>query len=740
MGFEKLSIFTLLLLLVLSKGQVNAQIRTIADSDVERLVEEVFIKGDCANVSNIRSIGNLKGLGYFEGGAPNIGMERGLIIASGDVAGAQGPNQSEGWTSQFNDGLEDIYLKGLSTGVLYDNVGIEFDFIPQKERVSFRYVFASEEYCEFVGSVFNDVFGFFVSGPGINGPFENGAINVALIPETNDLVSINSVNHRFNSEYYVKNELLVDANQCGISFNPLYINEVEYDGFTVVLEAVFEVIPCETYTIRLIVGDVGDDKLDSAVFLEAQSFDIGPQVEVNFIPEIPTGGRVLVEGCNRGRVVFQRTDEVRFDEDLEVTYRFTDRSNATAGIDFPTLPNPIIIPANETSVSFPLEAFPDNINEQAEIVAIELDIPCNCTRGDNTLVRLQDPVEMTAIIDTTVLCKDEPGEVEIQLVEGTGGYRYTWETGDRQNPLLLLAAEEERNYRVTVTDLCNDTLIADMPVVLIEQGKAQLSGVFDWCPGTSLEVPINLSGQPPWALEYQLGDSRIFRDNINSSPFFVPINQSGTLELTFFSDANCTGPISGSINVESTGPIANPMITPLECPGSETASIQLNIQSQVAYNVQWNVPVNDPERPTNLGAGTYQFVVTDVDGCTYRDQIIIEAPDRATAIRNRCVSFDLETNVYIPNAFSPDNDGNNDEFRIFTNPEIVGMVRSFRVFDRWGNLLFERRDFEPGDQRVAWDGTHRGQLLLPGIYIYSLEFEDVLGQISILRGNVALIR
>lgn len=747
MSFKKQFITTLLLALSFLGGNTNDLlpphlangIRAVADDNVERLVEEVFIKGDCANISNIRSIGDPRGLGFFEGGLP-IGMETGLIIATGDVAGAQGPNLSEGWTSQFNDTNEDIYLKDLSTGFLFDNVGIEFDFVPQKEVVSFRYVFASEEYCEFVGSIFNDVFGFFVSGPGINGPFENGAINVALIPETNDLVAINSVNHRFNPEFYVKNELQTDANKCGIPFSPRNPSEIEYDGFTVVLEAIFEVIPCETYNIRLVVGDVGDDKLDSAVFLEAKSFDIGPQVEVKYSPEIAEAGNVLVEGCNQGRIVFQRSDQIRFDQDLEVSYRFTKNSNAESGVDFPNIPNPIIIPANTFSVSIPMEAFPDDVNEQAEILGIELDIACNCTRVDNTLAILKDPEPMEAIVDTTVLCRDEPGEVEIELSQGTGGYRYLWETGSRQNPLLLLSAEEERSYQVTVTDLCEDTLSAALPVTLIAQGQASLSGVFDWCPGTDLQVPIDLTGQAPWALEYQLGDNRVFRDNVISSPFFVPINQTGTLALTFFSDDNCTGIINGQINIEPMGPLANPVVIPLECPGTATASIQLNVQSQAAYTIQWNSPVDNPENPTNLSEGNYQFVITDENGCTYTDQIVIDEPDLATALINKCSSFDLESNVYIPNAFSPNNDGNNDEFRIFVNQDIVATVKTMRIFDRWGNLVFERQDFEPGDRRVAWDGFHRGQLLSPGVYIYSLEFEDVLGQITILRGSVALMR
>jgi hypothetical protein len=164
----------------------------------EVLVQDVFVNGACKNISKIRSIGNRAGIGFFEGGRPSIGLEKGIILSTGNVKNAEGPNQKRDITTDFGDVSSDVDLVKLATGPVFDVVGIEFDFVPLDSFVNFRYVFASDEYCEYVGQKFNDVFGFFISGPGINGTFNNKGENVALVPGSNAFVSINTINYNQN--------------------------------------------------------------------------------------------------------------------------------------------------------------------------------------------------------------------------------------------------------------------------------------------------------------------------------------------------------------------------------------------------------------------------------------------------------------------------------------------------------------------------------------------------------------
>ena len=92
--------------------------------------------------------------------------------------------------------MNDPDLDQLSTFNTNDAAVLEFDFIPTGDSLSFNYSFGSDEYNEYVCGSVNDAFGFFLSGPGINGAYSNNAINLAIIPETDGTpVTINSVNN-----------------------------------------------------------------------------------------------------------------------------------------------------------------------------------------------------------------------------------------------------------------------------------------------------------------------------------------------------------------------------------------------------------------------------------------------------------------------------------------------------------------------------------------------------------------
>jgi hypothetical protein len=213
-----------------------------------------MLAGSGVLISNVTFTGANVAGGTFTGGlADGLGLDSGVILSSGNIANAVGPNTNDGITTS-NGTPGDATLNAIvgAGHTTFDAAVLEFDFVPATSNVSFRYVFASEEYNEFVGA-FNDVFAFVIDGQ-----------NVALIPATSTPVAINTVNLTTNSSFYRNN----DPSDLGIP-TPF---GTQFDGFTVVLTASATLTPGVTHHIKLVIADTDDGILDSAVFLQAGSF------------------------------------------------------------------------------------------------------------------------------------------------------------------------------------------------------------------------------------------------------------------------------------------------------------------------------------------------------------------------------------------------------------------------------------------------------------------------------------
>lgn len=247
------------------------QLAVSSNMTEQELVEDVLV-GQGVQVSNIQFTGATPSRGTFNSTNSNVGITEGVILSTGRIFDAIGPNNDPGGFSSNNDmgqdGDDDLeLLLGLGATTL-DAAVLEFDFVPIEDSIVFNYVFASEEYLEFVNDGYFDVFGFFLSGPGINGPYSNNAVNVALVPGTNTPVTIDNVNDQVNSDYYVDNG---DGETWPQTVNS---SIVQYDGLTIRMTAVLHVQACETYHIKLAIADVTDGIYDSAVFLEKGSFSL----------------------------------------------------------------------------------------------------------------------------------------------------------------------------------------------------------------------------------------------------------------------------------------------------------------------------------------------------------------------------------------------------------------------------------------------------------------------------------
>jgi gliding motility-associated-like protein len=126
------------------------------------------------------------------------------------------------------------------------------------------------------------------------------------------------------------------------------------------------------------------------------------------------------------------------------------------------------------------------------------------------------------------------------------------------------------------------------------------------------------------------------------------------------------------------------------------------------------------------GTATYSVRIVDKNGCAAEDQITIFVE----RIRR----------VFVPNAFSPNDDGVNDRLTIFADPAQVRVVKTFRVFNRWGETMYEIENFPPNDLTIGWNGKHREQLMNAGVYVYYAEIEFNDGEVVLYKGDVTLVR
>jgi hypothetical protein len=236
--------------------------------------------GSGATVSNVQYKGAAIAAGTFTGGSGIIGFQQGVVLSSGNVASIVGPQNVLPDTSTDNLLPGDPDLDQLVSGGTLDATVLEFDFsCPTASVISFQYVFASEEYDEYVNTIYNDVFAFFLNGQ-----------NIALVPNTGQPVAINNVNcdnpynppNGQNCAQYVTN----DCDSLGLGY-PCTNLATELDGLTVVFSAIGTLVPGPNH-IKLAIADRGDHVWDSDVFVRGQSFSCGNPGPA-FEPPTPCG-------------------------------------------------------------------------------------------------------------------------------------------------------------------------------------------------------------------------------------------------------------------------------------------------------------------------------------------------------------------------------------------------------------------------------------------------------------------
>jgi gliding motility-associated-like protein len=621
-------------LLLLLSIQAKSQL-IVGEVDPYILVTNVLV-GNGIKTSNISFTGYKRSIGFFENGATTkLQMDAGVILSTGLAVGVQGPNNvGDKTTAEFGSKAPGSFLLDqYATGTTYDAATLQFDFIPQTEEIVFNYIFASEEYIEYVDKNVSDIFGFFISGPGIV-----GEQNVALVPGTSLPVSIDNVNHLRNSQYF--------------KLNTIGEKTLQADGYTTILTAKLNLIPCQTYTIKLALADVGDDLLDSYVFIQAGSFKHKTSI----------GNDTFI--CNTG-----------FDIEL-------DAGNPTRQVRWST---------GDTTHKIRVKDYGE--------YWVEVFTDCGSFKDYKKVLPGVNPIDLGK---DTVYC----GDSFTRKLEILNRKFDTYKWSDGSTDEFLIAKKSGLYWLEVDKGGCKrrDSIFLTLePNPVIGFGKDTIiCGTIDMTLGPKQTAKSYL-----W--------------NTGDTSYRIRITKAGTYSV-LVNGVYCYN--RDTVSILSRKPVSfNLGNHRLEICQNDTVRLYTGIRDTFNYETRWNTGSHNPAILVSQ-SGRYKVVVRD-KLCNFL------ATDSVDVF-----AYQGDGNIWVANAFTPDNNGVNDIFKPVSDIAFFNHY-SFRVFDRWGQKLYETTDPNAG-----WDGYYKGELSKNDVYIWTLYFKSNCskGDNNFMRGSIHLIR
>ncbi|HLV41770.1 MAG TPA: choice-of-anchor L domain-containing protein [Brumimicrobium sp.] len=787
--------FLTLIISILSVSLI-AQLQTSGGQSPAQLVQNVLL-GSGVEVSNVNFSGSPGAIGTFNATNASIGIDEGIIMTTGTIN--PGPNGPHGPNNKEDAGIDNgtpgygqlSNLVGTST---FNATLLEFDFIPFSDTVRFKYVFASEEYPEFVDTDFNDVFAFFISGPGIPG----GTQNMAIIPGTTQPVTINNVNHKRNTQFFQSNG---DGNTAPYNSNPYY---VQYDGFTKPLEAISKVRCGEKYHLIIAIADVGDAIYDSGIFLEKNSLNSDQPVKVDYkLSSDPYGdGKTMAQSCTKANVTITRSGA---NINQALTIPINKSGSAVEGLDYSSVPSSVSFAPGQTSISFTIDALNNTALTGIANIILEFEIEDACGNMENQVIELFiKPVEAVEITlnDQSLFCPGEEIELIPEATGGGGGYTYSWSTG-ATTPTIMVNPASTQVYTVSVTDDClNETATTSAEVTVPNYDPLTIlanADIVEQCPYIPHSLIVEaIGGSGNYTYSWTNAEGReisIFAE--------AEVAARQTTTYTVVVTDECGESDTTDVTITVLSPPLVLEITPPQqiCPGDSvlltvnpsggfgdyyylwphseetTQSVWVKPDSNTRYDVivkddcqtfqvQTHTLVNivRPEADFNaitepkfiglpitfanltyngesyywdLGDGSSSTMMHPNNTYTVPGtyDITLIATDRYGCLDSITKPLTIleEFYLYIPNSFTPDRNRLNSTFSIST----IGVVEFYiKIFNRWGELLFES-----DDEDFEWDGTFNGETAKDGTYVWKIEYKSIHDkELQTKVGHVNVIR
>jgi len=749
----------------------SAQNIQVNDNYTAQQLADALVSNSCAQVTNVVVNGWTGGsggpsFGYFTAGTSSFPFANGIILSTGFAASAPGPNNSllsEGNTSWGGD--QDLE-QALGVSSTINATVLEFDFTPFTSHISFDYIFASEQYLTSINSPnqcnYTDGFAFLLKKANTTDPY----INLAVVPGTNIPVKVNTV--RGTGVCPAANEQYFDQ------FNPANA-PVNFNGQTVILTAGSDVVAGQTYHIKLVIADQGNNLYDSAIFLGGGSFnatlDIGADRLLATNNPLCSGESFVLDANTNGATGWQwyRNDNPIAGA-TNATYSVIHDGSAADDYSVEVNFGPTCITTGEIRLEYaPALTFGNftfvqcdddnngltiyNLEQAAQLITAgnpdltaegyylsgDLTSPItNYTAFENTAVGqdiyilLRNRYDCTGVATVKLAVSNNtvtnPTALEECDTDGTddGFFHFDLTTAEAE----ILAALPP-GLQVKFYPTYNDALTFANPVA----DPTNFSNTI--AENQTIYARIN-SGSDCYGIAEVRLIVHSFGQGFADEEVVLCENYTNiTLDPGVYDSYSWdTDPVqtTRSITVDRPGDYTVTVTNPFGCEGSKTFTV---IPSGRATGAEYDIRefTGNDNSITILpeGIGTYEY---SINGTDWQESPVFRhlgSGEYVIFIRdaNGCGPLFIDS-VFIldyPVFFTPNGDGINDTWRIPYSIKRPGIFVT--VFDRYGKIITGFKGYEMG-----WDGTYNGTPLPSTDYWFVIELENgkkVRGHFSMLR-------
>lgn len=783
-----LSLIASILLSQLALGQIVVQQVDPYSGNLNTVLEDYFF-GEGITVTNAEFKGVDLQFGIFSNAQNDLGLDEGIVLSTGRVEDVVGLNDT---ASSILRGLpnrvdDDADLKKLADFMvdtldrIYTNFSLErvenmsevaileFDVTTRGNTLNFDFVFGSEEYSAWINTRFVDVMGIFVSGPNINGPYSNGAVNVAELPGGRLPFSVSSV-HGGNSKYEPFNEQF---------YVPTVTQNIAFGGVTVPMSNSIPVVPCTVYHVKIAIADGSLPDKDSGVFLKKQGLN-SDGVKATLLAQnaVSFPDSLYQEGC---ALVAVKLDfpKVQFSTTYLQQFAFGTVAN-NADINFESS---IVQRVNDRVDTVYYAVNYDFFTEGKEFALFELKNTSGCVVNNNPIAFYLDDRQNLDLPnpdnDTLYFSCQNAGVILKPSTNYSADLAYAWTDNvpiaqQTDSAVIIFPQNDDETFTVTITDTCSNEQVVKSFVVIKTASTPLFVNVpkdtltFS-CQGASFTPVVNVSGgTSPFqytviygnqnytdtvlqelnatANEYYVVNVRDACGQLASDSVFIKVPEYDDLSFSVTAPSTiCPNEIWQVVTTVSGG-AGNYMfsyngtsyngdtlnLSPLvsgnylfevidACGNIASQELSLNIVELTA-NFELNYLNDNTVKCINVSQNAESFdwfnagelFSTEVEPIVVLDindmlVITLVASNNDGCTDTLTKSIEPAPRYYIPTAFTPDDDGINDCF------QPVGLAPdeySLEVFDRWGQVVYTTSNWND-----CWDGMHPdSQRVVMGVY------------------------